>query len=161
MNLAGRSNYPLFPRLYGCFAAAAALDAALTGVILGLGGREVNPCAAWILVRAGLGGMIAYKLAVVCVVIAVCQRVGLARLAVGLRLAWFAVAVHLLPLSAAGVALVGYARESHAARSLGGVALVEAAWTPAAPERAGQSVAACSSRTSTSGTSSRRRLMSW
>jgi len=151
-----------YPTAYRFFAAAAAADAALTGVVLALGGREVNPIAAWILNVSGFTGMVSFKAIIVCFVVAVCQVVGGVRLVTGLRLAWLAAAIHLLPVSAAGFELSAYAANRGATERAGEAShRVEAVWNPQVSRPRHPSGAPCSSRTITSGTSLRQRLMSW
>ncbi len=50
-------------------------DLVLTGLAFGLGAREVNVFANWVIARFGLTGMVIYKFALVTFVLLICQYV--------------------------------------------------------------------------------------
>ncbi|HWP39344.1 MAG TPA: DUF5658 family protein [Tepidisphaeraceae bacterium] len=66
----------LFPDGYVWFVFFSALDIMLTWVVLHAGGREANVLADRIIWRFGLPGLVAYKFALVVVVILICETVG-------------------------------------------------------------------------------------
>ncbi|MEM9882013.1 MAG: DUF5658 family protein [Planctomycetota bacterium] len=64
-----------FPWLYTAIIAAGTLDVLLTGILLALGGREINPLAAAILEHYGFAGMVVFKYLIVGLVILMCDFV--------------------------------------------------------------------------------------
>lgn len=142
----------LYPRAYLAFLGAAGADVAATAAILELGGREVNPIAAWALATAGIGGMVLLKCGVVALVAWVCEMLGRRSVGAGLRLACAAVAVHAVPLTVAAVEFGRYALAPPACD--GGEARASGSW--AHPRSSSGTLC---SPTTTSGTSSRPRLM--
>ncbi|MCA9310559.1 MAG: hypothetical protein KDA21_05085 [Phycisphaerales bacterium] len=93
----------LYPTAYVLYVLLAMLDIAFTWWILQLGGYEANPVAALALDRGGLSGMIMLKYITVVMVIGSCEYIGRHRPLIGHRLADWAAAVHLVPLTAAVV----------------------------------------------------------
>jgi hypothetical protein len=69
-------QHVLFPDGYVWFVFFSALDIMLTWVVLHVGGREANVLADRIIWRFGLPGLVAYKFALVVVVILICETVG-------------------------------------------------------------------------------------
>lgn len=98
----------LYPAEYVWFVLVSALDVMLTWVILVLGGREVNAVADSVLTRWGLRGLVAFKFALVLLVILVCEAVGRRKPETGRKLARAAVAITCVPLVWAAVLLVRY-----------------------------------------------------
>jgi hypothetical protein len=66
----------LFPNGYVWFVFISTLDIILTFLVLHLGGREANQVADVILQRYGLRGLIAFKFALVVLVVLICEFVG-------------------------------------------------------------------------------------
>lgn len=95
-----------YPNTYIGFVVVSALDLVFTGIILGMGGREVNIIANAVLMRHGFEGMIAYKFALVALVVVLCELIGRRNDRTGYRLAWWAVGVTCLPVLFAGWQLV-------------------------------------------------------
>lgn len=91
----------LFPNQYCWFVLLASLDLMLTGVILAIGGRELNIVAHQVLGVAGLGGLTVYKLAIVCCVVAICEFIGRRKPVTGRRLAEWSVALTSIPVAVA------------------------------------------------------------
>ncbi|MEM1107170.1 MAG: DUF5658 family protein [Planctomycetota bacterium] len=88
-----------FPYFYLAFIFASALDLILTYTVLLLGGMEVNPIANAVLQSpADFHGLIAYKFAIVVVVVLVCEYLGRVAEPTGRRLAAGAVAISSFPV---------------------------------------------------------------
>ena len=66
----------LYQNTYLCLVIVSALDAIMTHVILWQGGVEVNWLADAVLYRYGFPGMVAFKFALVTLVICICEVVG-------------------------------------------------------------------------------------
>lgn len=81
----------LFPFEYLMFVTVSAMDIVLTWVILQSGGSELNPIANLVIEHHGLNGMVAYKFALVVLVVVLCESVGRAQVIKGRLLAWFCV----------------------------------------------------------------------
>lgn len=88
----------LYPDVYCWILLGATLDILVTTCILGLGGSEANPIALAVLDFGGLPAMTGYKLALMTLVIVVCEAVGRRDGRCGGRLARFAVAANALPV---------------------------------------------------------------
>jgi hypothetical protein len=98
----------LYPAWYPWFVGLAALDVVFTGMLLGLGGREVNLVAKKLIETAGMPGAIALKFATVALVVVICEVVGRRSLPAGRRLAAAAVALNSLPVVVGGILLAEY-----------------------------------------------------
>lgn len=81
----------LFPIEYLLFVFASAMDVILTWLILEAGGRELNPLAEVVINYHGLNGMVAYKFALVVLVVILCESIGRLKMVKGRALAWFCV----------------------------------------------------------------------
>lgn len=81
----------LFPMEYLLFVLASAMDIVLTWSILEAGGRELNPIAEVVINHHGLTGMVAYKFALVVLVVILCESIGRLKVSKGRGLAWFCV----------------------------------------------------------------------
>ncbi|MCH7814065.1 MAG: hypothetical protein IID40_08600 [Planctomycetes bacterium] len=90
-----------YPNLYVWFVFLASLDLLLTGLVLRVGGREVNVVAADILHHRGLTGMIIFKFCLVTLIIIMCEVIGRRRDRAGRRLAKVCIAVTAIPIVAA------------------------------------------------------------
>jgi hypothetical protein len=66
----------IFPNGYVWFVFVSALDIILTCVILHLGGREANSLAERVVFHFGLPGMAFYKMALVSLIICICEYIG-------------------------------------------------------------------------------------
>lgn len=92
------SRAVLYPNIYVWYVLVASLDIMLTWVILHFGGREMNVMADWIIRRAGLAGVAAFKFATVLLVVTICEIVGRVRPVTGRRVATWAIAITALPV---------------------------------------------------------------
>lgn len=88
----------LYPDVYPWYVLMATLDLLLTGLVLHFDGYEVNPIAHWVIVRFDWYGLVAYKYALVLLVILICEVVGRARTNGARRLAEWTVAVTAIPV---------------------------------------------------------------
>jgi hypothetical protein len=98
----------LYENHYTWFVLVSALDVMLTWVVLHAGGREANALADAVLRNYGLGGMVAFKFALVALVIVICEVVGRRSIDTGRRLATWAVALTCVPLLVAILLLWGH-----------------------------------------------------
>ncbi len=96
----------LYPNTYTWFVLVSSLDIMLTWVVLHYGGVEANPLAANVIYRWGLPGMVAYKFALILLVIVICEVVGRRNPKAGRGLALAAIGVTCIPLVIA-LTLVG------------------------------------------------------
>jgi hypothetical protein len=96
----GRASLPavLFPNAYVWLVLVSALDLMLTWVILHVGGYEGNALAAAVVERWGLRGLIAFKLAIVVLVIILCEWAGRHKRNAGLRLAVISIVITCVPI---------------------------------------------------------------
>src|SRR3954463_15757968 len=96
----GRASLPpvLFPNAYLWLVLVSALDLMLTWVILHFGGREGNALAAAVIGRVGLIGLIAFKFAIVTLVLVLCEWAGRRKPKAGLRLAVISIAITCIPI---------------------------------------------------------------
>ncbi len=102
--------HPLrYPRVYPWFVLLAALDVALTWMLLGLGGREANAVAAMVISGAGLAGAVALKTFSVLTVLLICEVVGRRSDPAGRRLALASVGLSGVPVAVGAFALLEYA----------------------------------------------------
>jgi hypothetical protein len=89
----------LYENTYVWFVFLSCLDIFLTWCVLYRGvGVEANGVAAWVIARFGRVGMVLFKLALVVVVILVCEAVGRRNRSVGHKLARAAVGLTCVPL---------------------------------------------------------------
>jgi len=88
----------LYPGAYGLFIALATLDLLFTWAILHQGGRELNVVADWVIQRFDLPGVVAYKFALVLLVVLICETAGRKKPPVGVKLAYWAVALTAFPV---------------------------------------------------------------
>lgn len=88
----------IFEDLYVWLIFVSSMDIMLTWLILGIGGSEVNPVANAVLAVHGFWGMIAFKFAIVMLVVIACEIVGRAEQLKGKRLAMAAVGISSVPL---------------------------------------------------------------
>ena len=73
------------------FVAVSAMDVVLTWTIPEAGGREVHPLAKLVLDCHGMHGVLAYKFAIVTLVVVLCELIGRVSHLKGRAVAWFAV----------------------------------------------------------------------
>lgn len=97
----------LYPGPYLWYVLLATLDVLLTRLILHLGGQEMNWIADWILRRFDLPGVVAFKFALLVVVVLACELAGRRDRQAGLKLARWAVVITAFPVVVALVLLVG------------------------------------------------------
>ena len=88
----------LFPFEYLLFVAVSAMDLMLTGLILSLGGWEVNPVAQVVLLMSGEPGIVGFKFTIVVLVVVMCETVGRRHAVKGRRLSRAAVAISAAPV---------------------------------------------------------------
>jgi hypothetical protein len=80
-----------FPTEYGLFIAANLLDLFLTLLFIRYGASEANPAAKWIVLTFGKTGFIAFKLAMMFLVIILAEAVARKRRNLGRLLIWFGI----------------------------------------------------------------------
>lgn len=85
-----------YPVLYVWFVVVSSADIVLTWLVLGLGGREINPVAAAVIDHWGLPGAIAFKFSLMLMVIVLCEVIGRTRDSTARRLAGWSVGVSAL-----------------------------------------------------------------
>jgi hypothetical protein len=91
----------LYPAIYPWFVALATFDVLLTWlIVVGFGGVELNPIAAGVISTGGMPAATFYKFATVMFVLWACEFIGRRRLLLGKRLAFYAVALNFVPVSA-------------------------------------------------------------
>ena len=83
--------------------------AALTWVILGIGGREINFLAEAVIAHYGLRGLVVFKFSLSVVVIIMCELIGRRKPSTGKSLAEWAVAISSIPVAVAMFQLLRYA----------------------------------------------------
>lgn len=88
----------LYPRLYPVYVLGAMLDVVCTWFVLLMGGMELNTLAAAVIRHGGLGGMIAFKVATMIVVLLICEFVGRRSPKAGYGLALAAAGLSFLPV---------------------------------------------------------------
>ena len=88
----------LFPNAYTWLLLVSALDGMATYIVLSLGGVEVNPIADAVLSTHGFAGMIAFKFALITLVIVFCEHIGQHRPGTALAVAGFGIAVTCIPV---------------------------------------------------------------
>ncbi len=65
-----------YPDLYSWLVFLSALDLIFTHLVIYYGGREVNMVAAHVMEAWGFSGMVAYKFALVLLIIILCEEIG-------------------------------------------------------------------------------------
>ena len=90
-----------YPNLYVWLVFVSTLDVLLTYVVLRFGGAEANPVALAILQRFGLPGMVAFKMAIVCLAVAIAEVIGRRDAALGRRFVCYAIAISATPVGLA------------------------------------------------------------
>ena len=99
LNRSDRAKGMLYENTYVWFVFLSCLDILLTWCVLYRGvGIEANGLAAWVIARFGRVGMVVFKLALVVVVILICEAVGRRNHAAGHKLARIAAGVTAVPL---------------------------------------------------------------
>jgi len=88
----------LYPNHYTWLVFVSALDVMLTWVVLWSGGREANVLAHHVINTFGLPGLVAFKFALVLLVIVICETIGRRSDRAGRRFAMFAIAFTCLPV---------------------------------------------------------------
>ncbi|MCB9850696.1 MAG: hypothetical protein H6817_08325 [Phycisphaerales bacterium] len=96
----------LFQNNYVWFVLVSALDVMLTWIVLLLDGVEANPIADAVLQYGGLPGMVAFKFALVLLVVVLCEWTGRRNLHTGWKLSEWAVAITTIPVTVAFVQLL-------------------------------------------------------
>lgn len=69
-------RFMLYSSLYPWLLLVAALDIIFTRAVLGAGGIELNPTAAWVIERADVAGMIVFKFLTIVVFVLACEAIG-------------------------------------------------------------------------------------
>ncbi len=91
----------LYPRIYPWYVVVATLDVLLTWLILStFNGVELNPIAAEVIHSGGMPAATFYKFATVMFVLWACEYIGRRKLLAGRRLAFYAVALNCIPVTA-------------------------------------------------------------
>ena len=98
---AGAHEAMRLPLAYAGYVGLSALDGIGTGLILWLGGTEVNPIADAVLSRFGFPGMITFKFALVVLVIVICEHIVRQRPRTAKGVMAIAIAVSLVPVAIA------------------------------------------------------------
>ena len=88
----------LYPTAYRWVIIAASLDVICTWFILALGGHELNALARTVIEAGGLPAMLAYKFALIALVLVICEHIGRMKFDTGRRLAAAAVALNAFPV---------------------------------------------------------------
>ena len=95
------------PNYYTWLVFVSAMDIMMTWTILHLGGSEANPVADAVILRWGLGGMIAFKFAIVVFFVVMCEWVARKRRETGRVLASCGIMISAFPsVYAAGLMLI-------------------------------------------------------
>ncbi len=84
------TRHVLYPDHYAWFVLASAMDLLMTGIVLYRGGAEMNRLAEFVILHFGRGGIVAFKFALVAVILVICEIVGQRRRDLGRRLATWA-----------------------------------------------------------------------
>lgn len=87
----------LYPTAYRWVIIAASLYVICTWLILALGGAELNILARKVIEAGGLPAMLAYKFALIALVLIICEHIGRLRFNTGRRLALAAAALNIFP----------------------------------------------------------------
>lgn len=96
----------LYPAVYRWVILAAALDVVCTYIILSSGGAELNGLARRVIDFGGLPAMLAFKFAIIGLVIGICEVVGRRHDDTGRRLARAAVVLNAFPVVVGSTQLV-------------------------------------------------------
>jgi len=96
------------PLIYAGFICLSAMDGLCTGIILQLGGTEVNPIADAVLSRFGFPGMIAFKFLLVTLIIVCCEQIMRVRPRVARTVMGICIVVTLVPVMVATTEFVAY-----------------------------------------------------
>lgn len=88
----------LYPDAYVWFIVVSTLDLLVTGIILILGGQELNPVARQVHQHWDLLGLSVFKFIIVATVISLCQAIGRLRWHTGRSIAWLGVGVTTVPV---------------------------------------------------------------
>ena len=91
------------PKAYLGYVGLSGMDALCTGIILALGGIEVNPVADAVLAQFGFAGMAAFKFALVTPVIVCCEEIGRHRARAAQAVMGLAIGATCVPLAVAAV----------------------------------------------------------
>ena len=94
-----------YPHLHRWFLALAAIDVALTSIVLCLGGQEANVVPRAVLGYAGLGGMILLKTACVALTLLACEAAGRRSEPVGRGIALAAIGANTIAAAMGGAYL--------------------------------------------------------
>jgi hypothetical protein len=87
-----------YPTPYTWLVFLGAMDVMLTWVVLHRGGTEINGLARWVIQNAGLVGMVAYKFALIVVIVLICEAIAKRREPTARRFAEWSVAVTAIPV---------------------------------------------------------------
>lgn len=87
-----------WPKHYALLVFAACLDILCTWYILAIGGSEANHLADAVLATFGFNGMVAYKFALITLVVVLCEEVTRRRPETGSKLAVGAIGISILPV---------------------------------------------------------------
>lgn len=96
----------LYENLYTWFIFISSLDLMMTWVILYVGGYEANPLARHVLHAYGLAGMVAFKMALVLLVIVLCEWTGRRSYGAGRLLASAGIVITCVPVAVAFALLI-------------------------------------------------------
>jgi hypothetical protein len=96
----------LYPGCYAWYIFFSSLDLMLTWLVLHLEGQELNVVAAWVIGRWDLQGVVAFKFALVAMVVCICEVVGRRNGRVGRVLAVAATGITAIPVGVTMVQLV-------------------------------------------------------
>ncbi len=88
-----------YPNAYAWFILLSTLDILLTGVLLHLGGREVNVVALTVLEHYHLVGLVVFKFATVLLSIGMCELIALRRPHLGRKIAVWAAVITAVPVA--------------------------------------------------------------
>lgn len=95
----------LYPDMYAWYILVSALDIIVTVTLLvhfgHLGAHEANTFAQWTIDLCGTWGLIGLKFLSVCLVVGICEFIGRRRERAGRRLAFAAIFISLMPITAA------------------------------------------------------------
>lgn len=83
----------LYPNHYAWIVLASSLDILMTGIVLHLGGREVNPVAERVISAFGMQGVLVFKFGMMSLVVLLCEIIGRREDLWGRRVASFAIVV--------------------------------------------------------------------
>ncbi len=87
----------LYPNVYVWLVFVSAMDIIMTRIVLGFGGREVNPIALLAIKGGGLWGLILFKFVIIAGVIGLCEIIGRHKYMTGKRLSIFGVVISAVP----------------------------------------------------------------